>query len=84
MKEEIYKTIVEILIENNAPIDENIEISEVADTLKKIGGEIDSLTYISFLVSLEQRYGVDLPEEVLVDNVFENIDGIVEYICKNK
>jgi acyl carrier protein len=42
--------------------------------------EIDSVTYVSCLVELEQKFEIVFPDEYLAENFFEEIDKLVSII----
>ena len=42
--------------------------------------EMDSITYISALCDLEDRLGIEMPDELLTKNVFIEIGILAEYL----
>lgn len=42
--------------------------------------DIDSLQYISILVSIEEELGIEFPDSVLTQNIMGDIDGLCELI----
>lgn len=41
---------------------------------------IDSFTYISTLVELENEFNIEFPEQFLVENIFSSITGLTNII----
>ncbi|MBO5197703.1 MAG: hypothetical protein J6B85_04175 [Lachnospiraceae bacterium] len=42
--------------------------------------EMDSLQYVSILVSAEEEFGIEFPDTVLTQNILGEIDGLCELI----
>ncbi len=47
---------------------------------KELMGTLDSLQYISALVELETEFGIQFPDDVLVVNIFQDMDGFYELL----
>ena len=69
MNIEINKKIIEILGKNGFDIN-NLEDNQ----------ELDSLTFISCIVDLESEFSIEIPDELLVVNLFEDIDKLTNII----
>lgn len=68
-KKAIYDGIVEVLANNGVDATEDISLKEM-----------DSLTYISAISELEERFQTEFPDSMLVRNMFINMDGLCELI----
>ena len=55
---------------------EELEVENIGELIP------DSLTYISFIVELEQAFGIDIPDEYLLPERLSSLNGIVEIINK--
>lgn len=78
-KEYVVETVTKCL-ENIGVIIEttNLEISDV----NIIEYNIDSLDFISFLVDLEERLDIIIPEEILRYDILQSLNGFVNLIVK--
>lgn len=75
MNTEVRKAIIEEL-ENLGII---IDDSESDVDLLSI--EIDSITFISFIVALEDRFDIIFPDEYLTMDVMRSLNGFSDLIC---
>ena len=73
---EIKKCIFDILDENGIYIDSN-EMEEDLDLREYI---LDSLQYVYIIVELEDRLGLELPDEVLLYENLASINGFANMI----
>lgn len=64
-----------VLIQDNDYTDENIE--------KFYLTQLDSLQFISFLCDLEEKLGIEIPENLLVNSDFENFISNLKLCIKN-
>jgi acyl carrier protein len=71
MKEEILSIIAEVLY---------LEIGEISSELNL--QSIDSLDYIEMIMTLEDEFGIEIPNEVA--KKFETVQDIIEYIENEK
>lgn len=71
---------IDILVDNNIVSKDEITNENYSDILSNIADGIDSILYMSILVDIEEKYGIELPENVLEKNVFENIDDFISII----
>ena len=46
-------------------------------------GYIDSVGFVELLEFLSQEFGVEIPDEDLLDDDFSNINGIVRIVSRN-
>ena len=53
---------------------EELEVENIGELIP------DSLTYISFIVELEQAFDIDIPDEYLLPERLSSLNGIVEII----
>ncbi len=74
----IRKTIIEVLREVyiNAIID--IDILAHVDLIDDLG--MDSISFITIVVRIENVFDIKIPDEMLLMEKFRNIDNIVEII----
>lgn len=68
-KSKIVKGIIDIFIENGINIEDRMVVTD-----------IDSLVYMTIIVEIEQKFNIVLPDTVLSDNVFNDMDGFVNII----
>lgn len=78
--DEKLKYMIDILVDNNIVSKDEITNENYSDILSNIADGIDSILYMSILVDIEEKYGIELPENVLEKNVFENIDDFISII----
>ena len=78
-KEHIVETVAECL-ENIGVIIEtnNLETSDV----NIIEYNIDSLDFISFIVDVEERLNIIIPEEILRYDILQSFNGFINFIVK--
>ena len=43
--------------------------------------EIDSITFITFIISLEERFDIRFPDEYLTMEVLRSLNGFASLIC---
>ncbi len=77
--EEITKELKNFICANI--IDAQIKISE-EDALKEIG--VDSFSIIEIVLFIERKFGVLIPDEMLVPETFFSIQSIAEVVMKIK
>ena len=63
---------------------ENFELKILAPDSKIEDLEIDSLDLINFLFSLNEKTGVDVPDDILAGGDMKTISDLADYIDKNK
>lgn len=76
-KEAIFEKIVELISE----IKEDTPVLSLETTLEESVAE-DSVEVMEFILTLEDEFGIDIPDEVIEN--FKNLGDIVEYISKQK
>lgn len=76
-KEAIFEKIVELISE----IKEDTPVLSLETTLEESVAE-DSVEVMEFILTLEDEFGIDIPDEV-IENI-KNLGDIVEYISKQK
>lgn len=69
-REYIRSLMAKVLEENGVDINDS-------DSLNAM----DSLQYISSLVSLEEKVEIELPDEILVHNIFTDLDKAIDLLC---
>lgn len=50
----------------------------------KLISKLDSIQYISAMVAIEEEFEIEIPEQYLVQNVFENLDHLSSIISEIK
>lgn len=78
--EEIRKQLIEV-IKEVVKLDTGLEIptDNLFDSL-----EMDSLMAIELLVSVEQRFEIEIDDEDLNMDLLESLDSLLDYIVKKK
>jgi len=76
--ENVKKQIFEIFDENGIYIEPD-EIREDIDLREYL---VDSIQYVYFIVELEERLGVGLPDEVLIYDNLASFHGFVNMVVK--
>ena len=76
MNKEI-KYFADVLQSNGLIMEDEITESNYREVFNRIADDIDSLLYMSLLVEIEEYYQVQLPDEVLVENIFYDIDDFI-------
>ena len=76
MIDQIKKCIFEILDENGIYID----FDEMEKDLDLRDYLLDSLQYIYFVVELENKLGIELPDEILIYDFLSSINGFVNMV----
>ena len=74
----IKKYIFEILDENGVYVDQS-DIEEDLDLREYI---VDSLQYVYFIVELENRLGLELPDEILLYENLASINGFANMVIQ--
>lgn len=74
-KEEIIDACKEIFIKNEVLTDEE----DICAIEKKVSS-LDSLTNVTILIEIEEKFGFTIPDEYLSENVLSNIDSLVGLI----
>ena len=74
-KEEIIDVCKEILIKNEALTGE-----EDIYAIEKKVSSLDSLTKVTILMEIEEKFDFTIPDEYLAENVLSNIDSLVGLI----
>ena len=74
-KEEIIDVCKEILIKNEALTGE-----EDIYAIEKKVSSLDSLTNVTILMEIEEKFDFTIPDEDLAENVLSNIDSLVGLI----
>ncbi len=46
-------------------------------------GYVDSVGFVELLEFLSQEFGVEVPDEDLLDDAFSSINGIAQIVCRN-
>lgn len=77
MKEDVLYGKMEEILKECVEADENVKL-EPETVFAHIG--LDSLTYINFLVKLEERFDMKFEDKYLDMNAFENAGGLVQYV----
>ena len=75
-KDDVRKELKEVFIQCSLIDETENDITEVG----KIGEGIDSFTYISIIVEIENRFDIEIPDEYLVTNLLSSIDSLCEMI----
>ena len=83
--EEIKDTVIALIAELFEDKGFDTDILEYADMIDDMG--MDSITFISMIVELEDKFNITVPERLLRMEYFKKIDGIVkivehEWSCK--
>lgn len=69
--------LTQIFISNGLIMENEITENNYRQIFNSIADDIDSLLYISILSEIEEYYCIQLPDEVLMENIFHNIDDFV-------
>lgn len=74
-KEEIIQICKEIMLRYEV-------LTEIEDiyTVETRNDSIDSLTYVTVLMEIEENFNITFPDEYLAENVFSNIDSLIGLI----
>lgn len=54
------------------------------DNLKLVegsSGEMDSFSYMSTLIEIESEFGIEIPDQYMVENLFSSIDSLCALIA---
>ncbi len=76
--EKVESKLIEIINEIGIVKLDNSERVEELDLINKLG--MNSLVFIQFLVSIEEKFGIEIPsEELLIDNLkyFNNLKNVI-------
>ena len=79
-KNEIITTLHELLIET-APDFKGIAIDDLCNTSLVEQG-LDSINMLSFMVAIEDKFGIDWNENADIENVLKNFNTISDYILE--
>lgn len=84
MKDKLRERIYNIIIKNS-PISEDLQLLQ-SDGKIKLEQELgyNSIDFISLLTELEQEFEVEIPDELLLNDVLSTPDDICETICALK
>lgn len=74
IKQEVIELISELFKEKGFDID----ILEYVDLIDDLG--MDSITFISLIVEIEERFGMEFPDALLSLDNFRKINGIVNIV----
>lgn len=77
-KEEVYSEVKEMLLE---AVNKQKHRPTLVDTSLNILG-LDSIAIIYFVISVEERYGIELEDEDLLFENYESIEQIVQMLDK--
>lgn len=58
-----------------------IIIDDSKNDVDLLSMEIDSITFISFIVALEERFEIQFPDEYLAMEVMNSLNGFSDLIC---
>lgn len=68
----------------SAIIDELNNLGIIIDNLDEdvdlLSLEIDSITFITFVVALEERFGIQFPDEYLAMEVLNSLNGLANLV----
>jgi acyl carrier protein len=69
------------LVELVAEVQER-DVDEVADAIGTTDGgiDLDSLDAVEILVSLEERFGIRFPDDVVTTEALETVEGLARYV----
>mgnify|MGYP002550961950 CR=1 FL=1 len=56
------------------------ELLEYADLINDLG--MDSITFISIVIEIESRFGIEVPDEMLQMENFKTVDDIVKVVTQ--
>ena len=77
-KESIKQEIIELVSELFKDQDVDIELIEYVDLSDDLG--MDSLTFMTILVEVEDRFKITIPDEMLLIENFKCVDDIVNIV----
>lgn len=78
MKESIQKKLIELLYKNFRITDISKDVIPNLDLIDDLS--IDSLTFISLLIEIENAFDIIIPDEFVKLDSFRNFDDIVDII----
>lgn len=78
MKESIKKKLIELLYKNFSIEDISKDVIPNLDLIDDLS--IDSLTFISLLIEIENEFDIIIPDEFVKLDLFRNFDDIVDII----
>lgn len=73
IKEDVVK-----MLENNGVV---VNMEEDGDAILDIAA-IDSITFISFIVDIENTFGVTIPDEMLSLTIIQSLNGFVSVLSE--
>ena len=74
IKQEVIELITELFKDKGFDID----ILEYVDLIEDMG--MDSITFISIVVEIEEHFAVEVPDDILLLENFKSVDDIVSVI----
>ena len=74
IKQKLLETILALFPDSEVETD----VLEYADLIDDLG--MDSITFISIIVEIEDMFGITIPDEMLLIENFRNVDEIVRLI----
>ena len=74
IKQEVIELISELFQDKGFDID----ILECVDLIEDMG--MDSITFISIVVEIEEHFAVEVPDDMLLFDYFKNVDDIVSIV----
>jgi len=84
---QIEKDIIIIMNENNLLNITDINEQNYQKVVSEIANNVDSLLYMTILIEIEDKYGIELPDDALINNILENINDfsmkLSDFIEKN-
>lgn len=77
-KEDVRNDLKEIFVQCSLIDETESDIT----VIEKMGAEIDSFTYISIILEIENRFDIEIPDEYLGTNLLSSIDSLCEIILE--
>lgn len=74
IKQEVIELISELFQDKGFDID----ILEYVDLIEDMG--MDSITFISIVVEIEEHFAIEVPDDMLLFDYFKNVDDIVSIV----
>lgn len=81
MKEKIFKTICDVILEDMNTLYSK-ELTEDTDLVEDLG--FDSVNLIEFIVLLEEKFGEVLGDEIMLDSKIKSLGEIVDIVYEKK
>ena len=79
-KEEIKSLVIDLISELLSEKDLDNDIIQYIDLIDDVG--MDSITFISLVVQIEDSFKITVPDDVLLMENFKNVDSIVNVVEK--